>query len=473
MKKTVSKARKTVHRRRTRKQSQRSQAKFIVGLCLLALIGVAGLLYFVQHHTASKADVLSASVIAGKTWVPVFTDNFDGNSLDTSRWATYFNTYGDSNNEEACLTPNNVSVSNGTLKITAKRETITCPGQPTDSFSSGFISTREKNIYFPAFSRFEIRAKLPHGQGLWPAFWLRHINGASTAELDVMEYFHAQVPGSTTQTLHFPNEIGTNVAKKTTFFETPTTLPGWHTWAVEIIPTNAAGTTAKIRMFTDDVMTLEYTPTKFGWLNNYDQSKLFDMAINLAVSGTYVGHPDDALGYSRYTGKCLKPYNGTPPCNANNILRASFPATYEVDYVSVSELEDTPSTPTGSGSGTSSGSGGATGSGTSGSSNDTSTSAPSTGQSTTSNTAGSPSQSSTGNANQQTSNTPGTSTATTTERLPGGSLPSKEPTSVVHELRSSKVAYTTGTVTVLLTALLSYIFRRKLFTLFRKLKSTV
>ena len=63
---------------------------------------------------------------------------------------------------------------------------------------------------------------------------LRHRDGSSIAEVDVMEYFHSQVPGKTSATLHLDRTY--NVSKKTAFFEAPTTNPGWHTWAVEIVP---------------------------------------------------------------------------------------------------------------------------------------------------------------------------------------------------------------------------------------------
>lgn len=187
-----------------------------------------------------------------------------------------------------------------------------------------------------------MRAKLPHGQGLWPAFWLRHKAGSSTAEVDIMEYFHATRPGQTSQTVHLPAEIGSNVAKVNTFFETPTATPGWHTWAVEILALDASKQKAKIVFYQDGIKRHEYTPAKFGWLNNYDKTAMFDIAVNLAVGGTHAGHPDDTLAYSRYTQLCLKPARGAPPCNNAGVLRASFPATYEVDYIRVYALEDKP-----------------------------------------------------------------------------------------------------------------------------------
>src|SRR3546814_16269318 len=79
-----------------------------------------------------------------------------------------------------------------------------------------------------------MRAKVPHAQGMWPAFWLRHRNGAGVAEVDIMEYFHSQVPGRTTGPLHLDGRH--NISKRSIPFEAPTATPGWHTCAVELEP---------------------------------------------------------------------------------------------------------------------------------------------------------------------------------------------------------------------------------------------
>lgn len=321
-------------------RSAASKARHTSFLALAVLLfAVSG--YFVWQH-ANRSVLALNTAPTGTSWNMILSEEFNGTSLNLAQWKPYHNTYGDGNLEEACLTPGNVSVGGGTMKLTAKRENVACPRSAVDNFTSGFIDTRGNGLYYPAFARYEIRAKLPHGQGLWPAFWLRHKAGSSTAEVDVMEYFHATRPGQASQTLHFPAEIGSNTTKVHKQFEQPTATPGWHTWAVEIIATDDAKTKAKFVFYQDGIKTHEYTPTKFGWLNNHDKSAMFDIAINLAVGGRYTGHPDDDLAYSRYLQKCLKPYLAAPPCNASNVLRATFPSAYEVDYVRVYTLQSTP-----------------------------------------------------------------------------------------------------------------------------------
>lgn len=262
-------------------------------------------------------------------YTSVFNEDFNGTALNTAVWKPYYNTYGDANKELECNTPNNQSVSNGTLKIVAKRETVVCNGGATRDFTTAFLGTRETGTYFPKYGYYEMRAKLPHAQGLWPAFWLRHINGASTAEVDIMEYFHSQVPGKTTSTLHLDGV--SNVSKRSILFEAPTLAPAWHTWAVNIVP---SGADVVFTFYLDGVQFHTYTDTTHVWANNTTTNS-FDIALNMAVGGKYVGRPDDALGYLFDLNTCAQ--GGTPPsaCNSTGILRASLPSTYEVDYVHV------------------------------------------------------------------------------------------------------------------------------------------
>ncbi len=336
---------------RTRKSIKKNNKPVYFTLFVVAGISLFSVInFFYQTKVTDHGTNKTSHEVKGSSYSSLpsgykvfFSDDFDGSSLDTSRWKAYYNVYGDSNNEEACLTPNNIVVSGGTMKIVSKRESIVCPNNKPRDFTSGFVGSREASRYYPVFARYEIRAKLPHGQGLWPAFWLRHVNGSSTAEIDVMEYFHAQIPGRVSQTIHFPAEQSANVFKKNTAFESPTVNPDWHTYGVEFVPLNAEKTQAKIVFYVDDVKTAEYTPTVFGWLNNFDKNAMFDIAINDAVGGNWNGHPDDELGWSRYLNRCLNVYNRQSPCNpTGGVMRATFPGTYEVDYVRVLTEDDTP-----------------------------------------------------------------------------------------------------------------------------------
>jgi len=284
----------------------------------------------VAPTTTTSAAPTTTTVPGGpEGWRLLWSDEFTG-SAPSSAWRVYYNTYGDGNKELQCLTPGNVGVSDGTMKITARREVVTCPNGSVRSFTSGFLGTRETGTYFPRYGRFEMRARLPHAQGLWPAFWLRHRNGASVAEVDVMEYFHSQVPGRTTATLHLDGR--TNLSKRTIPFESPTASPGWHTWAVEIEPVD---TGVRFTFLLDGTAYHSYVDTQRSWASAADPNATWDIAVNMAVGGSWVGRPDDALGYLYDINRCAQSGSAPSGCTSTGIGRAQFPSTYEVDYVRV------------------------------------------------------------------------------------------------------------------------------------------
>ncbi|MDR0971581.1 MAG: glycoside hydrolase family 16 protein [Bacteroidales bacterium] len=115
----------------------------------------------------------------------IFEDNFDGNSLDESKWDILGGVIRDFDFEmtKAFLTRDNVVVEDGLLKLITKRENLTNVLHYTETweeedmvyddfeFTSGEIISKAR---FPINGRFEARIKIPSTQGLWPAFWMFH-----------------------------------------------------------------------------------------------------------------------------------------------------------------------------------------------------------------------------------------------------------------------------------------------------------
>ena len=195
---------------------------------------------------------------------------------------------------------------------------------------------------YPLFGRFEIRARTPHGQGLFPGVWLRHARGAGTAEVDIFEQFHASAPGQATQTLHFPNTIGYNVAKKGTVYEQAVQGRGeWHTFSVDITPVIPGDRSqGRFRFAIDGRTTFEYVNTRMSTWSGSDQT--WDIALQLYVGGAWAGHPDQRLGYYPAKGGiCAQtsraPLYGNPAnCPTRGIWLAPWQdSTFEIDYVRV------------------------------------------------------------------------------------------------------------------------------------------
>lgn len=236
----------------------------------------------------------------------VWSDEFTGSTLNTSNWSYDVGAGGWGNNELQYYTNgSNVEVSNGTLKIVAKKETTPVGGA---DYTSSRIVTKNKGDF--RYGKFEARAKMPKGQGLWPAFWMLPTNyeyggWPKSGEIDVLEMLGHQ-PNIVYGTIHSGNPITAATISSSANY----TLP--------------SGT------FADDfhIFTLEWTPTSVKWLvdgNLYSTKtatdispwvfdKAFHVLLNVAVGGNWPGAPD-----------------GT----------TVFPQTMEVDYVRIyQKIED-------------------------------------------------------------------------------------------------------------------------------------
>src|ERR1035438_276137 len=122
-------------------------------------------------------------------WQLAWSDEFDGSSINTSNWTFDIGngSGGWGNNELEYYTsrPQNVYVTNGLLHIVAQAESY-----------SGYNYTSAKlktiGLFSQKYGRFEFYARLPQGQGYWPALWMMpedEIYGGwgASGEIDGME----------------------------------------------------------------------------------------------------------------------------------------------------------------------------------------------------------------------------------------------------------------------------------------------
>ena len=146
-----------------------------------------------QYHPtfAAVAGAIAVSLISvapavGQVIVPgwgspVFEENFDGTWIDQSVWQVA-DWAGTNNNESQYYHPNQVSVWGGALHLRADRDPNWSFGR---EFNSGLVRTWQEWSY----GRVEVRAKVPFGQGFWPAIWLlpRSAPWPAGGEIDIME----------------------------------------------------------------------------------------------------------------------------------------------------------------------------------------------------------------------------------------------------------------------------------------------
>ena len=242
-----------------------------------------------DNGTGSDSDT-GQTIPAPPGYELVWNDEFDGTHIATTRWEHEVNGWGGGNNELQYYTdrPENSYVENGMLHIVALKEQYTGP-DGTRQYTSARMRTRDKGDW--TYGRFDIRAKLPQGQGLWPAIWMlptdwEYGGWAASGEIDIMELLGHE-PNRTYGTLHYGGEPPKNVHSGTSY-----TLPG---------STFAAGF---------HVFTLEWDTTEFRWYVDgvqyqtqndwYTENQLypapfnrrFHLLLNVAVGGNWPGNPD-------------------------------------------------------------------------------------------------------------------------------------------------------------------------------------
>lgn len=185
-----------------------ASVKNIVFLCLTYLLGQCPptiaqplncfTLSNVSTETCDHVTVYSVPLECDYTpFTLVFEDNFDGSSLDLSKWRPVHGVPRALNTANYYLLPENLVVENGVLKIitnfdpayrTYVSDWSTNPW--TETTRAFTFTTGEINSYYNYHQGiYEIRCKIPGGDGgFFPAFWAYGQNGCSATEIDIFEY---------------------------------------------------------------------------------------------------------------------------------------------------------------------------------------------------------------------------------------------------------------------------------------------
>ncbi|WP_051484516.1 glycoside hydrolase family 16 protein [Shewanella waksmanii] len=225
-------------------------------------------------------------------WTLAWSDEFDGSSIDDSKWTHEVNCDGGGNNEAQCYTAEaeNSFVTDGMLNIVA----LNAAAGADKPFTSARLVTKDKADF--KYGRFEMRAKLPSGQGSWPAFWLLPTDNVYgtwplSGEIDVMEAVNLKVTDADGieeahlhGTLHYGRPWPNNEYSGKEYLLDNNANPAddFHTYAVE-------WQEGEIRWYVDDY--LYATQRKTQVVYNEDEQ-----AVGLAHKGWFTEVLDTATG---------------------------------------------------------------------------------------------------------------------------------------------------------------------------------
>lgn len=272
----------------------------------------------------------------GSDWQLAWSDEFDGADIDGRFWSVVGDCWGGGNDELQCYTgeTGNSRIEDGKLVITARRQGATGPAWPehlrsqvrdpdalaTKPFTSAKLQTRGKLAL--TYGKIEVRAKLPQGQGVWPAIWMlpeeeKYGPWAASGEIDILEAVNLGVEcgecedggeNSILGTLHFGGiwpanrSVGSEVSK-------PEVLDGFNTFGVIWEPGRIRWT-LNGKVYAEKVALDWSTPGSDNASAPFDRP--FYLILSLAIGGKL---PESRAG--------------------KGVSRKDFPKRFEIDWVRV------------------------------------------------------------------------------------------------------------------------------------------
>jgi beta-glucanase (GH16 family) len=220
----------------------------------------------------------TSQVIVSVALSLLWSDEFNSpGAPDPAKWGYDLGAGGWGNNESQFYTnrTDNVLVSNGTLKIIAKKEAYS---------GSNYTSTRllSKGKFSFKYGKVEVSAKLPGGVGTWPAIWMLGDNIATVGwpacgEIDIMEQKGSDM-NRIFNTVHYTGFSGGGAVGTSFLINNVTTQ--FHKYGI-------IWSSSSVQFLVDDVVT--YT---FSNAANLPFNQNFFLLLNMAMGGTFGGSID-------------------------------------------------------------------------------------------------------------------------------------------------------------------------------------
>jgi beta-glucanase (GH16 family) len=216
------------------------------------------------------------------TWPLAWSDEFDGSSVDVTKWKYETGGGGWGNGEAEYYTSGaNSSVKDGHLIIEARKETI-----GSNQYTSSRMNSQSAFDFM--YGRVEVRAKLPKTKGTWPAIWCLPTNWVygnwpECGEIDIMEHTGNNY-GSVFGTVHtgaYNSVEGTQKSGGTTFTDVADTF---HTYTLEWYPD-------RLDWYYDNNIVFSFA-NEYKTFQEWPYDIKFHLILNVAVGGGLGGTID-------------------------------------------------------------------------------------------------------------------------------------------------------------------------------------
>ncbi|MGA1976780.1 MAG: family 16 glycosylhydrolase [Bacteroidales bacterium] len=230
----------------------------------------------------------SASSYPGMTLV--WSDEFNGKTLNAGNWTyeTGGGGWGNSELEYYTNSYKNTFLTGGYLVIEARKETI-----GSNNYTSARIKTEDKKTF--TYGRIDMRAKLPYGQGLWPALWMLGNDISQSGfgwpvcgEIDIMELL-GQNPRTIYGSYHWENQGTEGNASQGYSLSSGSFSDNFHVFSLQ-------WDSAKMAILVDDVAYSTINKSDVTG-SSYPFDKPFFFIFNVAVGGNWPGSPNSSTTF--------------------------------------------------------------------------------------------------------------------------------------------------------------------------------
>ncbi|TRO66309.1 glycoside hydrolase family 16 protein [Christiangramia sabulilitoris] len=238
--------------------------------------------------------------MAAQNDVLIWSDEFENSGKpDPEKWNFEIGYIRNQEEQIYTVRRKNVKVRDGKLEIVARKENYRNKkynpaiknyryNTPASSYTSGSIHTKDKFEF--KYGRVEVRAKLPSGNGVWPAIWMLGANFDDVeyplaGEIDIMEHVGIS-PEEIHATVHFPSDNSSGIQSDGGKISVENVSKDYHVYAVN-------WDREKIEFSVDNFIYHSFNLEQAGTENNPFR-KPFYLILNLALGGNWPGpvNPD-------------------------------------------------------------------------------------------------------------------------------------------------------------------------------------